>query len=83
MSEHDEQRRSRSRPPKTVTSDYALGTCLLFVVVLLWTSSNFVTQVDSPAIRVGTTDDSSVYVYWWISEALHVRSGFPQTASGH
>ncbi|KAF8547127.1 hypothetical protein OG21DRAFT_960578 [Imleria badia] len=43
MSEHDEQRRSWSRPPK-LTSDYAIGISLLFVVVILWISSNFVTQ---------------------------------------
>ncbi|KAG8219904.1 ribosome biogenesis protein SLX9-domain-containing protein [Butyriboletus roseoflavus] len=61
-------------PQRLITSDYALGTCLLLVVVLLWTSSNFVTQVDTPQlsiIRPSTTDDSSVYVYWWLPEALH------------
>ncbi|KAF8140142.1 hypothetical protein EV363DRAFT_330652 [Boletus edulis] len=41
---HDEQRRSASRPSKLTTSDYAIGICLLLVVVFLWTSSNFVTQ---------------------------------------
>lgn len=76
--EHDERRRSRSRPPKLTTSDYAIGICLLFVVVILWTLSNFVTQVDPPADRLGITDNSLVYVCWWkLQETLYVRSGFP------
>ncbi|KAI9572862.1 hypothetical protein HD554DRAFT_1377940 [Boletus coccyginus] len=42
---HNEERRSSSQPPtKLTTSDYAIGICLLLVVVLLWTSSSFVTQ---------------------------------------
>lgn len=32
--------------------DYAIGICLLLVVVCLWTSSNFVTQVSlCPVLR--------------------------------
>ncbi|KAG9314466.1 hypothetical protein JVU11DRAFT_5263 [Chiua virens] len=42
--EMNEERRSRSRPPKMSMNDYPIGICLLLIVVLLWTSSNFVTQ---------------------------------------
>ena len=78
--EHNEEH--RSRPPKLTASNYTIGICLLLVVVILWTSSNFVTQVNTPANQLGTTNDSLVYVYWWLSEALHVRSGFPGLLAG-
>lgn len=29
------------------------------------------------ANRLGSTNNFPVYVYWWLSEAFHVRSGFP------
>ena len=73
--EHGEER--GSRPPKLTTSNYAIGICLLLVVVLLWTASNFVTQVDDPADWLCTTNNPSVHVYGWISKALYVRSAFP------
>lgn len=31
--------------------DYVIGICLLLVVVFLWTSSNFVTQVSDLSLR--------------------------------
>ncbi|KAG9314464.1 hypothetical protein JVU11DRAFT_5261 [Chiua virens] len=46
-STQNEERRSRSRPPKITTTgsfDYEIGICLLLVVALLWTSSNFAIQ---------------------------------------
>ena len=39
--------KSRSRTRLESKTDYAIGICLLLVVVLLWTTSNFVTQVGS------------------------------------
>jgi ABC-type Na+ efflux pump permease subunit len=40
---------SRKGPPSR--NDYAIGLVLLFAVVLLWTTSNFVTQASSHTLR--------------------------------
>ncbi|KAG6337321.1 hypothetical protein ID866_1746 [Astraeus odoratus] len=45
--DHDDRSGSRPRPRNLTnmnTSDYTIGICLLLVVVLLWTTSNFLTQ---------------------------------------
>ena len=44
---HERESHSRGEGDKTEHSrrDYFIGVCLLLVVVLLWTLSNFVTQV--------------------------------------
>lgn len=48
---------SRTRPESR--TDYAIGICLLLVVVFLWTTSNFVTQVR--VAPVSTSSRSRAY----------------------
>jgi hypothetical protein len=50
------------------TRDYALGIGLLLIVVILWTSSNFVTQVDLSLSRlvVSLTVRAAGHVPRWI-----------------
>jgi len=43
---------ARARPTtQPLKKDYAIGLLLLFVVVLLWTVSNFVTQASAALLR--------------------------------
>ena len=66
-------------PRKLAQRDYAVGVCLLLLVVFLWTASNFVTEVrfDSHLESVRLTISyacTSGLVHWGIRETFPVCS---------
>jgi hypothetical protein len=81
--------RESELPPPRNRKDYLLGIFLLIIVVLLWTSSNFVTQVRSHPQNILARPHNHIRLFLQEAitnlscEYIHDFGGWPENTEGH